>query len=40
VDLVVEQNAEECGRLEMANGDLQRLSASLGAAVGAFRANS
>jgi methyl-accepting chemotaxis protein len=36
VDLVVEQNAEECGRLEMANGNLQRLSASLGEAVGAF----
>jgi len=36
VDLVVEQNAEECGRLEVANGNLQRLSASLGAAVGAF----
>lgn len=40
VDLVVEQNAEECERLEMANGDLQRLSASLGQAVGAFHASS
>ncbi|MFJ2690228.1 methyl-accepting chemotaxis protein [Pseudomonas sp. NPDC087336] len=39
VDLVVEQNAEECERLEMANGNLQRLSASLGEAVGAFHAS-
>ncbi len=36
VDRVVEQNAEECARLETANGDLQRLSVSLGEAVGAF----
>ena len=36
VDWVVEQNAEECARLEMANGNLQRLSVSLGEAVGAF----
>ena len=36
VDWVVERNAEECARLEMANGNLQRLSVSLGEAVGAF----
>jgi methyl-accepting chemotaxis protein len=36
VDRVVEQNAEECARLETANVDLQRLSVSLGEAVGAF----
>jgi methyl-accepting chemotaxis protein len=36
VDRVVEQNAEECARLETANGDLQRLSVSLGEALGAF----
>ncbi|MDH4559926.1 methyl-accepting chemotaxis protein [Pseudomonas sp. BN411] len=37
VSQVVEQNAEDCGRLEEASGSLQRLSASLGEAVGAFR---
>lgn len=37
VDWVVERNAEECARLEMANGNLQRLSVSLGEAVGAFQ---
>ena len=37
VDSVVEQNAEECARLEWANGNLQRLSVSLGKAVGAFQ---
>ena len=36
VDWVVERNAEECARLEMANGNLQRLSVSLGEAVKAF----
>ncbi|WP_437180756.1 methyl-accepting chemotaxis protein [Pseudomonas fluorescens] len=39
VDSVVEQNAEECVRLELANGDLQRLSVSLGEAVGAFQSD-
>ncbi|WP_373273712.1 methyl-accepting chemotaxis protein [Pseudomonas taiwanensis] len=37
VSQVVEQNAEDCGRLEEASGSLQRLSASLGEAVGVFR---
>ncbi|UVL42571.1 methyl-accepting chemotaxis protein [Pseudomonas sp. B21-040] len=39
VDWVVEQNAEECVRLELANGNLQRLSVSLGEAVGAFQSD-
>jgi len=39
VDSVVEQNAEECVRLELANGNLQRLSVSLGEAVGAFHSD-
>nr|WP_256345532.1 methyl-accepting chemotaxis protein [Pseudomonas sp. PD9R] len=39
VDGVVEQNAEECARLELANGNLQRLSVSLGEAVGAFQSD-
>ncbi|MCU1719959.1 methyl-accepting chemotaxis protein [Pseudomonas sp. 5P_5.1_Bac1] len=37
VERVVEQNAEDCARLEEACGSLQRLSASLGQALGAFR---
>ncbi|KQN48873.1 chemotaxis protein [Pseudomonas sp. Leaf48] len=39
VDRVVEQNAEECARLDMANGNLQRLSVSLGEALGAFQSD-
>ncbi|MHA6181721.1 methyl-accepting chemotaxis protein [Pseudomonas mohnii] len=39
VDSVVEQNAEECVRLELANGNLQRLSVSLGEAVGEFHSD-
>jgi len=39
VESVVEQNAEECARLEKANGNLQRLSVSLGEAVGAFNSD-
>lgn len=35
---VVEQNAEECQRLQTASGSLQQMGASLGAAVGMFRA--
>jgi methyl-accepting chemotaxis protein len=35
---VVEQNAEECLRLQAASGSLQQMGASLGAAVGVFRA--
>ncbi|MNG32454.1 hypothetical protein D3C84_1184700 [compost metagenome] len=34
---VVEQNAEDCRRLESATDSLQTLGASLGEAVGAFR---
>ncbi|WP_443201094.1 methyl-accepting chemotaxis protein [Pseudomonas sp. 39004] len=37
VSQVVEQNAEDCCRLEEASGSLQRLSANLTHAVGAFR---
>ena len=40
VGQVVEQNALDCGRLEEASGSLQRLSVSLGEAVGAFRGGS